>query len=582
MANAPNVATFTAIMDHGQFDAEVGKMKNSAEQAGMAAANAGQSFSNTAKKTGAFSSSAKNLGGKLKDLEPTIGRAASGLSGMAGALGGAVGQTNALGGAVAGLAGAFSGGGLLAVGLAGATLGLGLLFENAKKANDEAMKAHSSWVDGYAKALMEARNSTKSMGSRIESLRDRIGELTMGTFEYQRQLAIGKKMELEFAREEFANVDEKRRIAEEESAALGKARENARRQRDEMLDGTKETLRLADMLFNKDMERIMVREGELEAMKLDLSFQEQRLQLADEDIANAETIIELMDEQRILEEKKTKESKKQTDEKKDQAKVTARIISVEKIDDDLKGSFEDFDELRKEEARALEDQRKQRLRLFAQAAKVQQDQAKEEERIQKEKLKNIEDAEKESQERKLAALRLYTSEAASLINGAFALSLDALEAVVAGEKVMLHEMIIAYTTSTMKQAGIRIFGSGLATFIEGMLANSVIPGSGANAVSSGAVAMGIGASLGAGGAVGSGLATRFGIVGGGDAAPGGMTPGVNGGNISAGGSRGRAEESGQQRNVYVFNSPVYSDLTETAKNASRLQKIARDDLLERV
>jgi len=553
MASAPNVATFTAIMDHGQFDAEVGKMKNSAEQAGTAAANAGQSFSNTAKKTGAFSSSAKNLGGKLKDLEPTIGRAASGLSGMAGALGGAVGQTNALGGAVAGLAGAFAGGGLLAVGIGTVTLLVGYLAEQWGRAGDEA-------EESARKQAAVTQSLAEQIQSKVESQEADLAKILFGTEGFELEMARIVE-QVKHTKAEILDLQTVTREDVRLFGGLGAAQEAIATER----------AAAEERLFSLQATLANAQDGYEDYLNLRKQITAAEKKAEEEKAKEIKSIKDL-----------TRATKEKTAAKEEEAKVTARIISIEKIDDDLKGSFEDFDELRKEEARALEDQRKQRLRLFAQAAQVQKEQAKEEERIQKEKLKNIEDAEKESQERKLAELRVYTGEAASLINGAFALSLDALEAVAAGEKVMLHEMIIAYTTSTMKQAGIRIFGSGLATFIEGMLANSFIPGSGANAVSSGAVAMGIGASLGAGGAVGSGLATRFGIVGGGDAAPGGMTPGVNGGNISAGGSRGRSEESGEQRNVYVFNSPVYSDLTETAKNASRLQKIARDDLLERV
>jgi len=56
---------------------------------------------------------------------------------------------------------------------------------------------------------------------------------------------------------------------------------------------------------------------------------------------------------------------------------------------------------------------------------------------------------------------------------------------------------------------------------------------------------------------------------------------VNAGGIGGSGSRGDAAASGETRNVYVFNAPVYGDQTSTAKDQARLQRIARDDLLER-
>jgi len=576
---------FAATLDANKFNRAAAKMRNSAEQAGAAATNAGQKFSQAATKTQSMSKATVGLGAKLKNFEPVVGRAASGMSGMAGAMGGAVGQTNALGGAVAGVAGAFAGGGLLAVGIAGVTLGLGLLWESLGKANEEADKAYTVWVLGYSESLKKAQVETDKMGQAAKALEDRIGELTMGVFEYRRQLVIGAKMQLQLEKDAISNFAERERELEKIEGVIAKRRERAAKIQVAAdasdIRGMTVKRKFLSKLTEDEKEYLGVTEDQLKVLKFDLQGQANMAKEFDRQIGLKDHMLGLMDkEQRLLKKKEATQGKILKQEK----AAAAAKVKVSKIEvEDLDERFDRFEEdLEKHLARKTKLREQEELKAAAALSARLEKQHQEELRLEKEKNEKLKAEQEKANNEKLAALRLYSGEATGIMNGAFTASLDVLERAIAGEKMMLHEMLILWATSTMKQAGIRIFGSGLATFIDGVLMNSVVPGSGAAALKEGTIAMGIGAGLGAGGAVGGGMATRMGIgvsgAGGAGATP---TQGVNAGGIGGSGPRGDAAASGETRNVYVFNAPVYGDQTSTAKDQARLQRIARDDLLER-
>ena len=158
MARAREEVIFGAAIDTTAFTRQANQMRQTAQQAGAAVSGTGAAFQQTQAKV-------ISLGDKLKNFEPTVGKAASGVSGMAGAMGGLVNNTNAVSGAVAGLAGAFSGGGLLAVGIGAITLLVGGLAEEWGRAREEADKAREAQED-YAKTLSQL------LESEIERLKD--------------------------------------------------------------------------------------------------------------------------------------------------------------------------------------------------------------------------------------------------------------------------------------------------------------------------------------------------------------------------------------------------------------------------
>ena len=556
---------FKATLDANNFDRAAANMRRSAESAGAAATTAGQRFSAASGQTQSMSKSTLTLSQRFKNFEPVLGRTATGISGVAGALQNTVGQTNAVSGAIAGMSSALVGGGALALGIGGITLLVGYLAEAWMRAGEEAEEA-------ARKQKAATQSLAEQIQSKVESQQEELAKMLYGTEGFELKMARiveqikHTKAEIEdlqtVTREDIrlfgglraaqAAIAAERAAAQERLFSLQATLANAQDSYEDYLE-LKKQITAAEKKSNKEKEaEIRLTKGSTKATK----EHTKALKELDDVIGMTDGDGWLGQRQQF----RALHGKADKDFKKREADRIAREKALQdRWDDDADAARDKRDE-----------------KAMARAEKLRQ------EEIEAEKKKNAEllAAQEKANQEKLAVLRVYSGEATGIINGAFATSLDALERVVAGEKVALHEMLILWATSTMKQAGIRIFGSGLATFIDGALMNSVVPGSGVAAMKEGAVAMGIGAGLGAGGAVGGGVASRMGIGGAGGTGAAGQTPGVNSGSLGGAGSRGEAG-GGETRNTYVFNAPVYGSETESAQEQSRLQKIARDDLLER-
>lgn len=554
---------FDATLDASGFNREAEKMRQTATKAGAAVAGSGTAVKGASKSVATF-------GQRLRNAEPVIGKAASSVSGMAGAMSGLTTQTAGGAGAVAALAGSFAGGGLLAIGIAGITLLVGGLAEAWSRSKDEAKKAREE-QENYGKSVGQL------LDAEISRLKDETFELTTGQKAWKRELGESA-VELGQLKDEIVRVNAKigEQIALREKGAI------------------------VDHKAGQEIRRL----------EASLAFTEQRFQ----ELSNAELEVMLREDEYTEALQKNTAAKKRAEEqtkklaeaegKAAKAKTAAIVaerdylaeveadllINSAKIDAEYEaariGPLAEpeggFDALLSEHDAAMQKDADNQIaaseKAAAQLDKLREEQANKE----KENQKKLEDEQNKANERKLAAMRTYSGELAGIIDGSFQMGLDALEKMIAGERVMLHEMLLLFAVQTAKQTGIRIFGSGVATFVDGMLMNSVVPGSGTAAVKEGLAAMALGGALGAGGAVGGGALAKMGVGGGSGGGGGGLPPGADRG-VNAGtgaGSRG-AEGDGATQSVYVFNSPVYADPTETAKNTARLQRVARSDLLVR-
>jgi len=555
---------FDATLDASGFNREAEKMRQTATRAGAAVAGSGTAVKGASKSVATF-------GQRLKNAEPVIGKAASSVSGMAGAMSGLTTNTAAGAGAAAALAGSFAGGGLLAIGIAGITLLVGGLAEAWSRSKDEAKKAREE-QEAYGKSVGQL------LDAEITRLKDETFELTTGQKAWKRELGESA-VELGQLKDEIMKVN----LEIGEQIAL------------------REKGMVTDAAAGKEIRRL----------EASLAFTEQRFQ----ELSNAELEVMLREDEYTEALQNNTAAKKRAEEqtktladaegtatkgKKKAAKAvedeTAALFlntaehnraqrQYERTIENLKsagiGGFYS-EPVVAEEKKGLDESAKNKTESAEKAAarldKLREEQAKKE----KENQKKLEDEQNKANERKLSAMRTYSGELAGIIDGSFQMGLDALEKMIAGERVMLHEMLLLFAVQTAKQSGIRIFGSGVATFVDGMLMNSVVPGSGTAAVKEGLAAMALGGALGAGGAVGGGALAKMGVGGGSGGGGGGLPPGADRG-VNAGtgaGSRG-AEGDGATQSVYVFNSPVYADPTETAKNTARLQRVARSDLLVR-
>lgn len=564
MARAREEVIFGAAIDTTAFTRQANQMRQTAQQAGAAVSGTGAAFQQTQAKV-------ISLGDKLKNFEPTVGKAASGVSGMAGAMGGLVGQTNAVSGAVAGLAGAFAGGGLLAVGIGAITLLVGGLAEEWGRARDEADKAREAQED-YAKTLSQL------LESEIERLKDSTFELETGQKSFNRQIKEAKQEYEELKPTVNAYFAEMARLHDRQERMLltdteaGEMRRQLTEENQALLNRYEElSLAVADIdALQEQLTKETIRNTAAKKAN-----EEQTKKLAKAESGRAKGLKEAAAAERDYEKEVWEQLQKEE----------AQEILERSYPGPLAEPEGGFDKLLKDHEDALNADAAQKAaageKSAALADKLRQEQLQKE----KQRLEDLENAEKESQQRRIDSLRLYTGEATAAIDGAFNMSLDILERVVAGEKVMLHEMLLLFAAQQTKQAGIRIFSSGLATFIDGLLMSSVVPGSGSQAISQGAAAMAIGGSMGAAGAVGGGALGRLGIGGAAGGAgpamqPGGIPAPEQGVNAGAGaGSRGDSA-GGAVANTYVFNAPIYQNEIETANNTARLQRIARDDLLQ--
>ena len=560
MARAREEVIFGAAIDTTAFTRQANQMRQTAQQAGAAVSGTGAAFKQT-------QAQVISLGDRLKNFEPTVGKAASGVSGMAGAMGGLVGQTNAVSGAVAGLAGAFAGGGLLAVGIGAITLLVGGLAEEWGRARDEADKARKAQED-YAKTLSQL------LESEIERLKDSTFELETGQKSFNRQIKEAKQEYEELTPTVNAYFAEMQKLQKLEQKNLITTSEAGKIRR----QLTEDNQALLDRY-----EQLGLAVQDIDALQEQLTQETKRNTAAKK--ANEEQTKKLAE----AEKKRAKAKAVERDFEKEVWEQLQKEEAQEILERSYPGPLAEpeggFDQLLADHQAALDKHAAQeaaaREKSAALADKLRQEQLQKE----KQRLEDLENAEKESQQRRIDSLRLYTGEATAAIDGAFNMSLDILERVVAGEKVMLHEMLLLFAAQQTKQAGIRIFSSGLATFIDGLLMSSVVPGSGSQAISQGAAAMAIGGSMGAAGAVGGGALGRLGIGGAAGGAgpamqPGGIPAPEQGVNAGSGaGSRGDSA-GGAVANTYVFNAPIYQNEIETANNTARLQRIARDDLLQ--
>lgn len=160
-------------------------------------------------------------------------------------------------------------------------------------------------------------------------------------------------------------------------------------------------------------------------------------------------------------------------------------------------------------------------------------------------------------------------------------SFKTIEAVVAGEKVALDEVLAKMVSGLMISVGTQLIGFGLTGVVRGAInsADPLAPGSGAGQVLIGGAAIAAGITLGGSGAVLGGLASRFL----GDQSAAAAT------RIGATGSdfdrprvnRPGADGTGDSRTVFVINAPIYDDQSKIARDQSRLRRRANRDLLER-
>lgn len=552
-----HVRTFRAMQ---QLQAMSDKISELGYSAGINAKTASDSFDGMAKSAGGF-------GSKLKAAEPTIGKVATGVSGLSGALAGATGQTNALTGAVANMAGAFAGGGLLAVGVAGAVTGFGYLVEKMGKAREEAKKVEQEFAtlaDSFGVAGTDAANAA------VDALQSRIAALTTGE-------------------------------ADPTTGWVRQAKANLRSLEEQYEVGAKRRIYLESQLTGSRGKRAMALQEELDALNDWLPTMEQAALAQERELNNLPQIIReyksLSSTLKTLEDQKEREKKDEeraADRKRERAaeEADARAAELrdlnEKIalakeeqalrDEDFQRALQE-DELRLKADRAFNDAAsKQYIKAVDERERKDERARKKRERDEKRAADKVAAYKKKKAEEEQRDYEALVQERVALAEGFAQTAVGGMnslmQAVITGQQDSIGQLLAAQITSL----GTQIQGVGVKYFFEGIGMNAIAPGSGVAAMAAGAAAFAAGTAMG-----GTGMALGHIAQGGtpGVALPDGTssTSSRGVGAVSRTTTAAPMTEATSTTTVYNFNGPTF-DRNQSASAIVALARRSEERLLE--
>ncbi len=560
-----HVRTFQARQEMAALDAEWQKLGGTADKASQRLQQATRGFDDGG-------TAVKGFGSSLKKAEPTIGKVATGVSGLSGTLHGATGQTNAMTGAVANMAGAFAGGGLLAVGVAAAITGFGLLAEKMGATHAEAKK-----LTEELSAFDPTARHEQAAQSLLEKEQARAIELgTQG--DLQKELSQLAHLQGQAVNESLRQEVE----AKKELVAAEKELERFRKSRS-LFDGP-EALSLGIRLKKEAVERAKIRHASAQDERVnaqtslktlgDIGQEAIRLKKHNDDRAKilekkivparkaeSDEVRELakLEAAANADASKTEKARREWRVKMDTLGARARIVMDKDEAKRIDARHKHIDGLRKERD---DGRRKSERELTAFLKKHA-----------KERAAAIKKAQEEAHQQRVEQAQEAAAIAEGFAASGVATTNQLMDAVITGQARSIDALLAAQLTSLGQQ----VQGIGLKYLFEGMGMNAVAPGTGIAAMGVGAGALAAGTAMAGGGMAWSHVAAGGRV---GQSLPGGSGGGSGIGSVTSRRETGFAGgEQAQTVTVMNFNGPTYNR-NDTAMGIVASARRAREDLLE--